>query len=191
MKITEYLSEHYRLPQEILEDLSEFGERKIFSKNEIILPTDNLSRYVYFVEEGLIKMFYYKDGKSITHHFLPENKFITRSENFYDSNRNKSIYGLSSLENQTVIFQIPFENIKKWTDHSVEMNKLIQQILIDILRNFSDKLNNIQFETAQERYENLLKNDPKIVLRAPLGDIASYLGISQPTLSLIRANLKS
>lgn len=192
MKFHQYLSEHYQLPEEILEDLNDSGQRNVFAKGEIILPTQNFSKNVYFVEKGLIKMFYYKEGRSITHYFLPENKFITQSENFSDHNSayENVEYGLASLENQTTIFQIPFSKIKHWTDTSVEMNKFIQQILLDVLKNFSDKLNNIQFGNAQERYENLLKNNPEIILRAPLGDIASYLGISQQTLSVIRAQVK-
>lgn len=191
MKFHEYLSDHYQLPEEILLDLNYSGKRTVFSKGEIILSTQNFSKNVYFVEEGLLKMFYYKEGRSITHYFLPENKFITQSENFFDNSEEKiSEYGLSSLENQTTIFQIPFSKIKRWTDTSVEMNKFVQQILLDILKNFSDKLNNIQFGNAQERYENLLKTNPEIILRAPLGDIASYLGISQQTLSVIRGQVK-
>jgi len=46
-----------------------------------------------------------------------------------------------------------------------------------------------QFKTAAERYENLLVQSPHILERVPLGYIASYLGISQETLSRIRSRL--
>ncbi len=192
MNLKDYLSQHFHLPTEITDDLIFSGERKTFAKGEVILPTNSISKNIYFVENGLVKMFYYKEDKSITHHFLTENKFITRSENFYKNNlQNKtSIYGLTALENQTVIFQIPFQKVKNWTENSLEMNKLIQQILVDILRSFSNRLNKIQFENAQERYQQLLAENPEIILRAPLGDIASYLGISQQTLSVIRSQVK-
>lgn len=191
MKLKDYFAEHFQLSSEIIEDILLAGKRKVFAKGEVILSTDNTSKNIYFIEEGLVKMFYYKEGKSITHHFLTENKFITRSENFFDNyTAEKSIYGLTALENSTTVFQIPFEKIQTWANHSLEMNKVIQQILIDVLRNFSNKLNNIQFKNAQERYENLLKTNPEIILRAPLGDIASYLGISQQTLSVIRSQVK-
>lgn len=42
--------------------------------------------------------------------------------------------------------------------------------------------------TAKERYQSLLDEVPEILNRAPLGHIASYLGISQETLSRIRSN---
>ncbi|MEI9911992.1 MAG: hypothetical protein WDO71_21525 [Bacteroidota bacterium] len=46
---------------------------------------------------------------------------------------------------------------------------------------------NAQFKTATERYENLLRQTPHIPGRVSLGHIASYLGISQETLSRIRS----
>ena len=46
---------------------------------------------------------------------------------------------------------------------------------------------NAHFKTATERYENLLLQTPHILERAPLGHIASYLGVSQETLSRIRS----
>jgi hypothetical protein len=45
----------------------------------------------------------------------------------------------------------------------------------------------IQFESAQQRYQNLLKNTPDIILRVPLSYIASFLGVTLETLSRIRS----
>jgi len=59
--------------------------------------------------------------------------------------------------------------------------------LINVLSAFSDHLFQIQFQTARQRYQILLENHPDILLRTPLGHIASYLGITQQTLSVIRA----
>ena len=63
----------------------------------------------------------------------------------------------------------------------------MRMLLISFLKNLSDRLYAIKFQTAQERYELLLKNYPQILLRVPLGHVASFLGITQQTLSVIRA----
>jgi hypothetical protein len=55
---------------------------------------------------------------------------------------------------------------------------------------FSDRLYSLQFHTAQERYSTLLNDHSSILMRAPLGHIASYLGITQQTLSVIRSKTK-
>lgn len=60
-------------------------------------------------------------------------------------------------------------------------------LLISAIKNLTDKLYAIKFQTAQERYQLLLENYPQIILRVSLGHIASLLGITQQTLSVIRA----
>lgn len=192
MKLEEYLSKNFQLPNEILFDLMRSGKRTTLRKGEEILRPGNSSKNIYFIEEGLVKMFYYKDHRSITHYFLLENNFITRAENFQTISQDIHglDFGIEALEHDTSIFQILFSKIQEWSQTSVETNKIIQHILLNILLGFSDRLNNIQFENAQDRYQLLLKNNPQIVLRAPLGDIASYLGISQQTLSVIRSQIK-
>lgn len=191
MKLDDFLFQHFGLPEEIIVDLVNSGKRKSYKKGETLLPIANLTSKVYFIEKGLTKLFYYKDGKEITHYFLAENSFITRSENFLTGEEaaEKSRYGLMALEKGTVVYEFPFQKIKSWAETSVAMNKVIQEILLTILRGFSNRLNNLQFENAQDRYERLLQNQPEIILRAPLGDIASFLGISQQTLSVIRSKI--
>ena len=67
------------------------------------------------------------------------------------------------------------------------MEKFIRLLLVNILHTIAEKLYAIQFQTAQDRYKTLLETQPDILLRAPLGHIASYLGITQQTLSVIRS----
>jgi hypothetical protein len=50
-------------------------------------------------------------------------------------------------------------------------------------------LESIQFHSADERYHNLLRENPQILQRIPLKYIASYLGITPVSLSRIRANI--
>jgi hypothetical protein len=49
------------------------------------------------------------------------------------------------------------------------------------------KLDDLHFSTALQRYQTLMENNPTFIQRVPLGMIASYLGITQETLSRIRA----
>ena len=67
------------------------------------------------------------------------------------------------------------------------MEKFVRQLLVEILHTVAGKLYSIQFQTAQDRYKNLIDTYPDVLLRAPLGHIASYLGITQQTLSVIRS----
>lgn len=191
MKLEEYLINDFNLPKNLIEELIRSGKQKIFAKNELILAPFQPSREVYFIEEGLAKMFYDKDARSVTHSFVTENQFIGRSDVFLEnSSKRNNQYGLMALENNTVVYQLSFSKIKSLARTSLEMNKLIQAILLHHLRNFSNRLSNLQFENAAERYKLLMDATPEIILRASLGDIASYLGISQQTLSVIRSQVE-
>jgi len=60
---------------------------------------------------------------------------------------------------------------------------------VEVMNQLSDRLFSIQFQSAEERYKSIINNHPNILLRVPLGHIASYLGITQQTLSVIRAKI--
>ena len=68
------------------------------------------------------------------------------------------------------------------------MEKFIRLLSIEIFSKFVHKLNAIQFQTARERYDYMISEFPNIVHHVPLGHIASYLGMTQETLSRIRRN---
>jgi hypothetical protein len=66
------------------------------------------------------------------------------------------------------------------------MERFVRMIFINTLKLTSDRLYSLQFQTAEDRYKFMMQEHPNIILRAPLGHIASYLGITQQTLSVIR-----
>ncbi|MCZ2101477.1 MAG: Crp/Fnr family transcriptional regulator [Chitinophagales bacterium] len=191
MDFGRYLVENLDLTLEEERDILLIGKNKSFAKGEIILPPDNKSSYIYFIESGLVKMFYFKEDKSITHYFLSENDFITRTSNFYaNADDSEFKFGLQSLESQTRVFLLPFAAIQELAKANLSINNFIQKLLLNLIKGYSNRLYSLQFENAKDRYAQLLRESPEILLRAPLGDIASYLGISQQTLSVIRGQVK-
>ncbi len=149
-----------------------------------ILEPDNRSKMVYFIAEGLTRSYYLKDGKDITHHFFLENTFTMPLESiFYQQT---SPYGLEALETVT-LFSARYQDIDALAEIYPGLRKVINFLLIDILKAFSNRLLAIQFQSAQERYKTIVNEQPDLLLRAPLGHIASYIGITQQTLSVLRA----
>lgn len=184
MQLISYLKANFDLDDHILQRFDMATNTRVFTRKQIVLETDHYSKNVFFVESGLVRLFYYKGGKDITHFFFGEKDFLATSESvFYNKS---SIYGIEAVEMSTIRI-IPYALIEELAAHSIAVNQLIQSILLQSLVAFSSRLQSLQFESAQERYQKLLKHNPDILLRAPLGDIASYLGVSQQTLSVIRS----
>jgi CRP-like cAMP-binding protein len=184
MELITYLKEQLALDADLERNIEQAFRRDHYAKGHKITEPGTLSNKVYFIEKGLVRTYYVKNGKEITHHFFAENKFTMPIESIF-YNR-KSPYGIEVLES-SIIRSVRFPTLEKHIDGSPTLEKFIRMLLIDVLKTFSDRLSALQFQSAQERYQTMLDQNPNILLRAPLGHIASYLGITQQTLSVIRA----
>lgn len=185
MELIDYFQHNFSVSSEIATNLNEIFIREEYPKGHILLQPDNLSTQVFFIEKGFFRSYYYNSsGKDITHHFFGENYiFIPLESTFYHK---KCPYGLELLESSTIQIST-FPEMEKLLEQSHELEKLFRNLAINMLLETSDHLYAIQFQTAAERYKSLLKVFPNILQKAPLGDIASFLGITQQTLSVIRA----
>jgi CRP-like cAMP-binding protein len=184
MTLIEYLTSEVQLSQGTLQAFDSLWKSEEFPKGYQLLNEGSLSKKVYFVEKGLLRLYYIKDGKDITHHFFAEKNIYVPIENVFLNEPYP--YNLELLENST-IRTVNFSTIEKYLDEDVKLQRLVRHIAISVIKQLADHLHSLQFQSAQERYSILLKKHPKILLRSPLGHIASYLGITQQTLSVIRA----
>jgi len=181
--LLEYLHEHLKISEEFSEKLDILFRHEYVKKGDILFRPEGFSQKIIFIEKGLIRTYYLKDGKDITYLFLPENSFLTPVECvFYNK---PAPYGWEALENCEIRIA-PYRDFELFFSQVPGMEKFIRQLLINVLHAVSGKLYSLQFQTAQERYRSLIESHSNILLRAPLGHVASYLGITQQTLSVIR-----
>lgn len=183
MDIQKFLREEFNFSESLREELLENIETSLHNKKSWVLEPGQILEDVFFIESGMVKLVYYKENRWVTHFFFMENSFVASSESLFLGTQ--SPYGIETIEDSSLV-RIPFDRIKEIAETSIEMNKIIQQILTNSLIAYSRRLTSLQFESAPDRYQYLMDTNPEIIQRAPLGDIASYLGISQQTLSVIR-----
>jgi CRP-like cAMP-binding protein len=182
--LLEYLNEHLKLSEEFSDKLDAIFRHECVKKGDIFFRPESFSQKIIFIEKGLVRTYYLKDGKDITYLFLSENSFLTPIECvFYNR---PAPYGWEALEN-CEIRTAAYREFEMFFSQVPGMEKFIRQLLINVLHTVSGKLYSIQFQTALERYKSLIESHPNILLRTPLGHIASYLGITQQTLSVIRS----
>ncbi len=184
MDILSYLEQQGIRTEGIEDLLKNLTKTKAYPKGHILLEPEGSSHRVYYVQEGLLRTFYLRDDKDITHHFVAENAFIMPFECiFFDK---PSTYGYELLEN-SVVTTFRYDDLEKISQSIPEVKDVEKHLLYNTIRIFSDTLHSIKFQSARERYDHMIREYPNILLRAPLGHIASYLGITQQTLSVIRA----
>lgn len=183
MDLAEYLKQEIQLSDDTIQLFKSLWKCEELPKGSQLLKEGSHSKKVFFIEKGLLRLYYIKDGKDITHHFFAENNIYVPIENVFLNDPYP--YNLELLEN-SIIRTVDFTTVEKYLDENVKLQRFVRYIAISIIKQLADHLHSLQFQSAQERYQILLKKHPNILLRAPLGHIASYLGITQSTLSVIR-----
>ena len=155
-------------------------------KGHVLVPTGNICTHVYYVEKGLARTYYIKNGKEITEKFATENSF-TCSINSYITKKpdGKQI----ELLEPSIIWSLPYKKLEELYDKYHDIERLGRHLITEELTQVHKRLSSLQFMTAQERYIDLITNSPELLQRVPLGIISSYLGITQETLSRIRTKI--
>ena len=143
-------------------------------------------RHLYFLEKGALRGFYNLEGKEITHWFGFENDFVTSFHSFITCKL--SVENIQLMEN-SILWAISKEQLAGLFSRFHEIETLVRIVYEKYYIRLEERYVNAQFKTAKELYENMLQQTPHILERVPLGYIASYLGISQETLSRIRSRL--
>ncbi len=139
---------------------------------------------IYFINKGVARIYYYKDGTDITESFSFENNIIARVESLFTGTPSKK--AIQVLED-TEMVAINSNKLFKLYDTFPEIERLFRKIFEAGYIETVHRIEGIQFHTAEERYAVLIKEAPDVLKRIPLKYIASYLGITQVSLSRIRA----
>ena len=155
-----------------------------FAKNEKKLKTGEVCRNIYYIDHGLIRQFYFKNGKEVTEHLGVDHSIFMCIESLFREEPTR--LQVEALE-QTVIYALPKEKLEEVALHTVNIQILYRKILEESLILSQIHADLVRFESAQDKYKKLCKNSPQIVLRAPLVYIASYLQMTPETLSRVRS----
>jgi len=170
------------LLQEISRIVNDFEEKKA-KKGDKILIQGSKANYLYFIKKGVLHNYYYHDGKQISSWFYAENHFITSWYSFYA--QKQSFEEIECLDD-CVLYRVSHKNYQKLIADFPAFGNFARLLAEEMLTFIDEFSKGWSFLTAKEKYNLLLAYFPEIELRIKLGYIASFLGISQETLSRIR-----
>ena len=157
-----------------------------FSKGEMILKEGEICRYIYYIERGLIRQFYFKNGKQITEHLGEDRTMFMCIESLFREEPTK--LQVEALE-PTMVYALPKSKLEEVAMHNVNIQILYRKILEESLIISQVHADLVRFEIAQNRYKRMCKLSPQVILRAPLVYIASYLQMTPETLSRVRSSV--
>ncbi len=174
------------LSEKSLAKLASILTRTELKKRGVFLDEGEVCKVLGYVEKGMVRQYYYKNGKELTEYFAYEDKLFICIESCFFRKPSRMI--VEALEN-TVIYGILFEPLMEMIKTDEELSALYRRLLEGSLIISQRKTDSLRLETANERYHRLMREHPEIIKRAPLSDIASYLLMTPETLSRVRANL--
>ncbi|TKC01981.1 Crp/Fnr family transcriptional regulator [Pedobacter cryotolerans] len=178
-----------------IQPLSDALQKAIVAQTKVIqvkrktrlLNAGETSDAIYFIISGAARVYYLdKEGVETTSWFLFENEFLISVYSFFTGE--PSFEYLETIEDCTLIMLnrgTLNELYLQYLEFNVIGRKLTEYYYI---RN-EKQANDLRMLTAKQRYQALFTSNPKLINRVSLGYIASYLGISQETLSRIRKQI--
>lgn len=157
-----------------------------FKKGDMLLKAGQVENYLYFLENGLLRFFVIKEEKEITFDFALPGNFTAGYSSFLT--RNAAPYNIQAL-NAVSVYRISYEDLQQvYKEHSSgeHIGRMAAEQLF--IRKTERELSFLT-KTAEQRYLDLLEQDPELVQLIPQKYLASYIGITPQALSRIRKRI--
>lgn len=155
-------------------------------KGKVLLRAGQVCPYIFLVIKGLFRG-YIMDGKTeITTWITPENDIVSSSSSFF--NQSPSLENIQALEDSEMI-AVCYEHLESAYQQFPEMNVVARKILQVMYRDADERAYLGRLTTALSRYQYFVQTRPEITNRLQLKYVASYLSITNETLSRLRATL--
>ena len=157
-----------------------------YGKGEKILQEGEICRNIAYIERGLIRQFYFKNGKEVTEHLGVDHSIFMCIESLFKEEPTR--LQVEALE-PTLVYALPKARLEAAAMRNVNIQMLYRKILEESLIQSQIHADLVRFESAPNRYKRLCDLNPQVVLRAPLTYIANYLQMTPETLSRIRSGV--
>lgn len=184
MSLLSHLAALIPISKELEMAIAKMSETGFFAADTLLIQKEQRCQDLFYIHKGLIRGYYFKDGKEITNWFAQENEFATC---FYAFISQSPSYEIIETLEATEVSIIKHAALQKLYQDFPETERIGRILTENYYIKLEERLLGLQFKTAKERYSNFCTKQPKLLQRASLGQIASYLGITQETLSRIRS----
>ncbi|RKE47095.1 Crp/Fnr family transcriptional regulator [Sphingobacterium detergens] len=184
-KLKYYLKNNTNITDKQIDQISGCFRPKTVKKNTLLLSEGETCKELYFVHSGCIRTYYLtKQGHEKTRHIAFDNSIVTSvssfisqksSFEFVETLENSELYTISNKDFYQLVSDIPlWENFYR---KFLEMAYLHQ----------NKKIENRITLSAKQRYDRLMSEEPMYIQRLSNKILASYLDITQETLSRLKS----
>lgn len=181
----DFFEQYMPLTEEEKKAIIDLNVFRNFKKDTVLLKEGDIINSGYFVLKGCLRCYYIIDGEEKTTAFYTETEILSPVSG---ADKSRAAHFVSCVEDSIVTVGNP-EMGKEMNEKFPRFEKLCLIMSEQLLENSLASLADFKHSTPEQRYLNLLKTKPDLLQRAPQHQIASFLGITPPSLSRIRKRL--
>ena len=186
-KLVQFLNGSGLISFQKAEEIANYFTGKVLNKNEFFLKAGKPSNEYLFLENGFMRAFAFDTaGNDVTTNFYANSQVVFEVSSFFDRTISKeNIQAITDCEG----WCLTYDQLNNLFHEMPEFRAFGRYILVKGFSALKNRMLSIITETAEERYTKLLQSNSEIFQYAPLKNIASYLGITDTSLSRIRKEL--
>jgi CRP/FNR family transcriptional regulator, anaerobic regulatory protein len=158
-----------------------------FEKNDFVVEYGKTSKYIGFINSGMFQYYVLKDGEERTHYVSIENTWFASLLSFISETPSQE--NIRALTNGS-IYLIGKASLKKLVSEVPGFNAFYIGLLEQSICGIDASRFDLIILTAEERYEKMLKSEPRLLQQIPLQYLASMLGVTPRHLSRIRNSIR-
>lgn len=167
----------------------QFGKTVKLKPNDTFFTSGVVADKIGFLKEGILRAYHTNDyGKIITCYFyhLPKNNIVSLHTSFTQNSPSEhTVEAITECE----ILYLEKQNLQSCLERFSVFERLVRIIAENEYLKSSKRINDLQTKPAKEIYRTFLRESGDLVLKVPQHMIASYLGMSQYTLSKIKKEI--
>jgi CRP-like cAMP-binding protein len=182
-QIFNYIRQISALPDQHLALLVKDAVCKVLKKGECLIRQGQVHNDYYLVQSGYLRTFYDKEGVDINIHFTFEGSFTNDLKSL--KSRQPSMFTIAAGES-TVVWVFNRKALADLCNTSADILLFSRRLLSVLLIRSEEHSSLFKIYTPAERYRYIEKNNPGLLQRVSLSQLASYLGVTRETLSRIR-----
>ena len=179
----ETIQTHIAFSDESYDLLLSIATEKEAKKNKVLFQPNKPTEKILFLKKGLLRGYKILDGKEHTHHFYLADWFATDFNSFLTGEPSE-LY-ITTLEH-IVYFEFQKKDLLNLYNKSHQLEGLGRILAEKAFLATVEKLANMQLHNLVEKYQLLMKKSPSLIHSVPQKYIASYLGVSEQSLSRIK-----
>jgi CRP-like cAMP-binding protein len=187
MELSQILDNIYPMPEASKLHLLQLARRVHYPKGHLLLRAGKIETSLYFISKGIVRAYAPVNGQDLTFWFGKEGQTVVSMRSYVE---HKAGYeNIETLED-CELFELNTIELGRLFHKDIEIANWGRIFAERELIQTEERLISQQFHSATERYRALMEDHPDLLQRVQLGYIASYLGITQVSLSRIRAEFK-